>query len=458
MADEIRRVESTESTRSNAVQNVSQYTKPETKKKEETAVKSETRTGDASTFSREASSNDTESAARNSSDISSQFRNSLWESVQNAKNGMGQSSQSRENERSSAIQDGTLRETSRDYDSTRSAMAGKLVEYDDTVRSQVRQGLEYRSSLTGYGQNGYRQPAYAGDEVDRKPADGAASQQIKDQTPQQMKDQMQKMKDQMQQMQQQIQTQQQMMHIQMQMMNQMMNMMNQMNGRNNGGANNGGMNPFGPINGNNGVNPFNNTNNFNNHNGISPANNTKPRQWRDLIGSWRQGAEGNCVSVATIKAAMNKYGDKVFKNTQRTQDGGYNVTLQDGRQVSVSANELALCNRMNRFVGSGPERSYANLCYAVMAKRALANRHEGARSLARACHSLNNGEVVDYPIKLLGLQNKYKRINLRDMKNYDSVITWNHNHCLYSNRGKVDGYGRPTSPSRWRLNGAYALL
>gem|GEM_PF-2372317 len=447
MADEIGKVENTESRKTTATQNVSQYNRPETKKKEETpSPKSEPVSEDSSRFSKEASKTETESTMQGSNDIGSQFKSSLWESVQNAQNEKGSSPQSMENERAYSSQDRNLRETSRDYENTRASMSGKLLENDDTLRSNARQsfgsdnpmamnggGDNNPMAMNGQGNNNLASPA--GNDLSQKPLEGAS--------PKDAVNQQQQMQQQMQQMQmQQMQMMQQMMQMQMQMMSQMMNMMSQMNGRNNGG-NNGGNNPLGPV---------------NNNNRVDPANNTNPRRWGDLVGSWRQGAEGNCVSVATIKAAMQKYGNNVFKSTERTPDGGYNLTLQDGKKVSVSAQELETANRMNRFVGNGAERDYANLCYAAMAKRALENGHEGARTFARACHSLNNGEAVEYPMNLLGLKGKYKRISLNDMKNHDSVITWNHNHCLYANNGRVDGYGRATSASRWGLHGAYALI
>jgi len=81
-----------------------------------------------------------------------------------------------------------------------------------------------------------------------------------------------------------------------------------------------------------------------------------------------------------------------------------------------------------------------------------------ASTFARACQSLNNGEQIEYPMKLLGMMQYARKINLRDLPNYNNVISWNGGHCLFATNGEVDGYGRSTSASRWGLRGAYAIV
>jgi hypothetical protein len=122
------------------------------------------------------------------------------------------------------------------------------------------------------------------------------------------------------------------------------------------------------------------------------------KRWGNLITSWRQGREGNCASVAVIKAAMHKWGNKVFADQKLASDGGFDVRMRDGKQIHVSPQELAAARRMSHFVGRDSKAfDYANLVYASMAKRALLERHEGARTFSQACHSLNNGEMPSYP-------------------------------------------------------------
>lgn len=183
------------------------------------------------------------------------------------------------------------------------------------------------------------------------------------------------------------------------------------------------------------------------------------KRFRDLIGSWRQTSEGNCVSVATIKAAMHKWGNKVFLDQKPAADGGVDLTLRDGHRMHLSPQELGIARQLSRFRGRDPQAvEYANLCYAAIAKRALQNGHEGARTFARACHSLNNGEQVGYPAKLLGIGAHVRRINVRDIPRHEIVMAWNSGHMIYGTNGATDRWGRPTSPWSWGLTGAYVLV
>lgn len=179
----------------------------------------------------------------------------------------------------------------------------------------------------------------------------------------------------------------------------------------------------------------------------------------NLISSWRQTTEGNCASVATIKAAMHKWGDRVFQNQQRSADGGYDITMRDGYKLHVNPQELETARRMSDFEGTDQKAlNYANLVYAAMAKRALENGHEGARTFARAAHSLNNGETVDYPAKLLGISDHLRRIPVSQIRNSDIVMAWNQNHMVYGTDGRIDAYGRPVGTGYFGLTGAYELV
>lgn len=201
-------------------------------------------------------------------------------------------------------------------------------------------------------------------------------------------------------------------------------------------------------------------NNNNNNNKIDGNNNNQPQKWNDLITAWRQGGQGNCVSVAVIKAAMTKFGNQVFQSMEKLPDGSMKFLMKDGKEVQVTGAELEIAKRMCDWknLGGSKELEYAQLCYAAIAKRALENRHEGARTFAQACHSLNNGEDVLYPALLLGLKNNIKRIDLRNLGYYEAAVTWNSGHALFSNNGKIDGYGNVTGAGRWGLRGAYAIV
>jgi hypothetical protein len=157
---------------------------------------------------------------------------------------------------------------------------------------------------------------------------------------------------------------------------------------------------------------------------------------------WNQGREGNCASVATIKAAQTKFGKDIFKNVQQNGNGGVNVTLQDGKQISVTKEELDTAKRMSGFQGQGEGLDSAQLCYAVMAKNALQSGHEGARTFAQACHSLNNGEDPFKSAQFLGIEGRIKRVDPRTAAASGAAVVWSQQHALFQSGGAVDKYGQ----------------
>ncbi|MDQ7827345.1 MAG: hypothetical protein RDV48_31415 [Candidatus Eremiobacteraeota bacterium] len=434
MADEITRVETSSSPVRPSYQQASEKKEKKEEQPEKPAAKKESCCSDCSCMSRESKEKKEQAAQEKERGSSDDFRKSLWESLKNEKGSPVERQAARETEESAPETRGTLQPAaSQDLSTAAGDLRGQVAQFE-TMKPQsplLPQGADQAASQA--------QEAIKGAGEDQGAPQGANGMPDASKTPPVNPMQMQ-----MQMMQTMMQTMTQM----MQMMTQMMQtMMKNQNGQNNNKAadnnNNGGTGGN-----NNGID----------NSGTNGANGTNPKKWGNLISSWRQGSEGNCVSVATIKAAMHKWGNQVFNKAQKNADGSYDLTLKDGKNVKVSADELKTATRMSSFRGSGEELDYANLCYAAMAKRALENRHEGASSFARACHSLNNGEQIEYPIKLLGIQDHTKKISTRDIPNHEIAITWNSGHCLYATNGKVDGYGRETAPSRWGLHGAYALI
>lgn len=170
----------------------------------------------------------------------------------------------------------------------------------------------------------------------------------------------------------------------------------------------------------------------------------------DLVTGWRQGAEGNCSTVAAIKAAMDRYDNKVFDEVSRT-DNGYNIQMQDGYKMSLSDAELGAAKRASNFKGpDGPAKSYANFLYGAAAKRnALDNR----MSLGQSFQDLNNGESIYSPAKSLGLKHQMVRVNPRTLDGQDSVVAGSHRHAIFVNRNANGGH----TSDRWgraaRFNG-----
>jgi hypothetical protein len=294
--------------------------------------------------------------------------------------------------------------------------------------------------------------------------------------------------------------QQQMMQQMMQMMMQMMMMMMQMmqnNGMCNQYAQNGMQNMNGlnsPLNmmGNQGMNnqvnsyPGNFGNYFPNMNGNQNMNSVMPNMmgmmndgslglngmnlgqgvnsggggvynpassFDNIMSGFNQGTEGNCSAVATIKAAMDKFGTGVFDGMQKTEDGGYNLMMKDGVGINLSAEEMQIAEQKEKFEGKGSdEDQYATLCYAAMAKRAMMEQNDGATNFSGACDSLNNGEWPKDTARFLGLENHVQNLDVNNLAGQDGIVAWSSDHSIYlDNQGgnlMADKYG-----SGWNYNG-----
>lgn len=168
-------------------------------------------------------------------------------------------------------------------------------------------------------------------------------------------------------------------------------------------------------------------------------------EFTDLFDGVHQTDRGNCASVAVIKAAMDHFGNEVFQSVERTEDGGYNVTLRDGEQVSLTREEMEAAATGAHLEGDDPEaRAYAVLCFGVMAKRAQEMGHEGADTYAEALLSLSNGEYAEEVPEYLGLADRVQEVDLEDVPSQDGVVAWGNGHAVY-----VDSIGGKTYTDSW---------
>jgi hypothetical protein len=127
----------------------------------------------------------------------------------------------------------------------------------------------------------------------------------------------------------------------------------------------------------------------------SKRNGAKPD---NIWTGFRQGPDGNCVTISAIKAAMMKFGQSptdIFKSVNAAGDG-YHVEMRDGFRLDLKKHELTTAIRGSRFV---PMRDAgmlkdAHFLFAVSAKRAQMENNDGraARSFDAAVRSLNDGE------------------------------------------------------------------
>lgn len=105
----------------------------------------------------------------------------------------------------------------------------------------------------------------------------------------------------------------------------------------------------------------------------------------------------NCITVAAIKAAMMKFGQKpadIFKEVKVVGDG-YSIEMRDGFKLYLSKSELTQAANMSEFKGSDAAMlADAHFLYAVSAKRAQIENNDGyaRNSFGHALHSINDGE------------------------------------------------------------------
>lgn len=170
---------------------------------------------------------------------------------------------------------------------------------------------------------------------------------------------------------------------------------------------------------------------------------TGKESFNHIFEEFGQSQEGNCASIAVIKAAMDKYKGKVFNSVSKQGDG-YSVSLQDGGNVQVSKQDLATAAKHAKLKSSKPSeaKSMAVLMYAVIGKQAA---KENGGNFESALSSLGKGKDPRQVAKWLGLGNKIREVNPND-KGQEAVVAWNGKHAVYIDDGtKADSYGQAKS-------------
>jgi thiol-disulfide isomerase/thioredoxin len=159
------------------------------------------------------------------------------------------------------------------------------------------------------------------------------------------------------------------------------------------------------------------------------------------IHAWKQGGTGNCASIACIKAATDAYGKEgVFDGVTKREDGGFDLKLQDGRSVSLTAKELETAKRYSQFheLGKGTDLEHAQLTYGAMAK----NKQElmGYRSFESALSSLNDGENPRDAARWLGIpKDRIQELTSKGVAGQDSIVAWNNRHAVFVDRALGQG-------------------
>ena len=178
-----------------------------------------------------------------------------------------------------------------------------------------------------------------------------------------------------------------------------------------------------------------------------------------MLTGWRQGANGNCVTVAAIKAAQTRFGPElanatdpnrgVFRSAARTDAGGLDITMRDGFALSMTKDELATAARYSDFRSSNPALlQNARELYAAAAKRAQLEGNDGfagrAMSYERALRSLNDGEDtsrISEQVGRLGLSGYAKKVARSDLDEYTAGLSNGSGHAYFVTEGTRDYYG-----------------
>ena len=157
------------------------------------------------------------------------------------------------------------------------------------------------------------------------------------------------------------------------------------------------------------------------------------------ISGWSQTNKGNCATIGVLKACLDNYGTNIFRKISMDDDG-LHVTLLDNSKVSVTTTELAQATKNCRFKGSDLKaRGFATMAYAVMAKKALMLRNDGAKTYSQALHSIEDGENPFDAAKYLGVRSLMSSVSSRQFQSYDSGMAWNGRHAVFVNK-KGQGY------------------
>jgi hypothetical protein len=179
-----------------------------------------------------------------------------------------------------------------------------------------------------------------------------------------------------------------------------------------------------------------------------------------LNGFWQKWDSMNCVTVAGIKAAMQRFGgpNEVYFSVQRTYDG-FDVRMRDNPNniYHVTFDELAYAANSSGFSGYNQKiLNEANFMYAVSAKRAQFENNNGyaAHSFADAVNSLNSWEFMEEGLNRLGLGNYVQHTNAQELINGAAGVIAKNNHVFTVLNGRADHYGTSGYTPYW---GAPAL-
>ena len=202
------------------------------------------------------------------------------------------------------------------------------------------------------------------------------------------------------------------------------------------------------------------------HFNYTPDKSNPGKKPDNIWSGFRQGPDGNCVTVSAIKGAMMKFGQKptdVFKAVQQAGDG-YDVKMRDGFELHLSKNELQQAAAYARFQGDDPAMmTDANFMFAASAKRAQMegnglddDPNQSRKSFAHAMQSLNNGEMPHEALDRLGLKGLYRQSSSGELASGRLGVVAYGGHSMAVIGGRIELWGRRGEAPRPGI--AYAFL
>ena len=179
----------------------------------------------------------------------------------------------------------------------------------------------------------------------------------------------------------------------------------------------------------------------------SKRNGAKPD---NIWSGFRQGPDGNCVTVSAIKAAMYRFGQSptdIYKQVIRRGDG-YRVVMRDNFELTLSDRELAEGARGAKFMGrdNGMLKD-AQFLFAVSAKRAQMENNDrtAGRGCQAAIRSLNDGKDENGPgegFLRLGLRQYMKTVPVRELARGQLGMCNRGKHSVAVINGREELWGR----------------
>ncbi|WP_353844680.1 hypothetical protein [Pseudomonas sp. TAE6080] len=177
-----------------------------------------------------------------------------------------------------------------------------------------------------------------------------------------------------------------------------------------------------------------------------PDNSNPGKKPDNIWSGFKQGPDGNCVTVSAIKAAMMHFGQKptdVFKEVKEAGNG-FDVTMRDGFKLHLSKDEVRVAATHARFEGDDPQMmTNANFMFAASAKRAQMENNDGtaSRSFLDGIRTLNDGEYHREGLDRLGLRGHYRQASDEDLRNSKVGVVAYNGHSMAVINGRIELWG-----------------